>query len=282
MKRAVAILAGMIGCWSTPKPGTPPPPKQGLPTRPAVDVTPRARALVAAQLAEAVDKGGALLSTFEPSIVFLAPSGRSYANFASITEHILGLNPHDEFIGARIDHLVATGNEDAIAVQFTVIADKKRWEEPIGDEVAEIEISELFTAASHWKAVAYAGGALGVMHGGQPSPQLPDATAPGPLTALLVAPADAADALRADPGVGVVSPGERASGNVAARALLAKLPTMTVHDRPREVHGATWGFVQAHLDMMGPTGGTLRISGQLVAMLEHGRWSVVSVHYLPL
>lgn len=174
-------------------------------------------------------------------------------------------------IAAERVSVAAHGN--AIAIQFEVGVYKNRWD--TGAVHATMPVSELMVGD---RVVAFAAGSFGRLHDAQGDP-VPHATAPGPLAALLADPARAANALRDDPGIAVITTERRVIGP-AARATLATLPAMTI-DSVREIRGTNWGVAQAHL--AGEVDGkTYRVSGQLIALYEDDRWSVVSVHYIAL
>jgi hypothetical protein len=123
---------------------------------------------------------------------------------------------------------------------------------------------------------------LGATHG-----ELPNPTAEGPLSKLLTAPVDLANALASDPNVFVLGTelAERATGPDAARKLLGhwnKLKlTIEEQDKVHEVHTAAWGFAMANVNLVKGSGDPYRMTGLVIGVPTTGGagWSVVAIVY---
>lgn len=223
---------------------------------------------------EGYDGNAPLLATMDPAALVLRPAVLEIAQLGATRGHSLTrFNPRDTSESIHVERVSVATNGEAMAVQFEHAIETS---DGIDTTAFTTPVTELLVDD---RVQAFA---AGLVHepGASPGQSVPRTTEPGPLTALLVAPERAAAALRDDPGVGVITTRERAIGP-AAKALLASDPPMKIHDKPYEVHHRSWRFVQAHLDReIGDK--TYRLSGQLIAFLEDGKWSVVSVHYLAL
>ncbi len=116
------------------------------------------------------------------------------------------------------------------------------------------------------------------------SAELPVTTTPGPLSALLTDPAALAAALVDDPNVVVLGTEakERAVGKPAARKLLAswRKLKLTIAGKPREVHGARWGYAAANLDWARKADDVRHMRATVFATSIDGKtWRVVVAHY---
>lgn len=120
--------------------------------------------------------------------------------------------------------------------------------------------------------------------GGMSSAELPVTTTPGPLSALLADPAALEAALADDPNVVVLGTEskERAVGKPAARKLLAswRKLKLSIAGKPREVHGARWGYAAANVDWTRKSDDVLHLRATVFATSTDGKtWRVVVAHY---
>ena len=208
-----------------------------------------------------------LLATFAPTAIVMAPHAQSLDELgATLGPYLVDADgPNVELSAIKAEHVELAAIGNAISIDFELRIDKKRDGMSLHDMTA---ITELLVD-DH--VVAMIAGRYHVPRALE-TRDVPTATTPGALAALLADPSAAAKVARSD--IVVTTPEKRAVGS-AALVALASLPAMTIH-AAREVHDGSWGFVQAHLDRSDHT----RLVGQLIAFRDTptGPWKIVSLH----
>jgi hypothetical protein len=245
--------------------------------KPVVDASSRAREMLERQI-EALKKSEendpGLLATFDPDAVLLVPDARLVNDpTLGFRDAITQRAPHETVTQVSFSDLVAGGNDSA--VWFTAILAVKQ-----DSATYAIRVTELATADAGWKIAAAAFTVGSNPSAGRDAPrQFGNDTDAGPLTGLLLDPAQLADRLA--PDASVVSYTDRLQG-AAAKEVVAKLPAMTLDGRPREVRGTRWGYTIAQLSYE-ETGRKfpLRVSALMIAIpaATDGGWKVVALHY---
>ncbi|HEX4418082.1 MAG TPA: hypothetical protein VH165_09305 [Kofleriaceae bacterium] len=250
---------------------TPPPPPHATPLAVTAEQRARAHKLIDAQLAtlsmEGYTGNEPLLATFAPTAIVIAPHATTLEGLgATLGRYLVDADGSNVQVGAiTAEHVELAAIGVAISIDFELGIDKTRDGIAVHDTTP---ITELLVGDS---VVAMIAGRFQVPRAVE-ARDVPTATAPADLAALLASPAAAAKAARAD--LVVTTPEKRAVG-AAALAALATLPVMTIH-AAREIQDGNWGFVQAHLD--GPD--HTRLVGQLIAFRDtpNSAWAIVSLH----
>jgi hypothetical protein len=276
-------------------PGTASKPVQAKPAtgKPALTSTPtpeeRARALLEKQLRALPEDNAALIATFAKDAVAILPNFSLKVGDPDVDMggQIAFMNPHAQMKSAKLGKLVAGGSSSMVwlAADLEIIVASQEPGGAPSSTTHAVRAVELLDAASDWKVVAASFtkvrplGQLRESRGPIPSP-----TARGPLVKLLASPEELAASLASDPVVYGTDAAERAAGQAAAKALLAKwrkLPlAIDEADKVREVRTASWGFAMADVNIAKGSGAPYRMSAFLVAVPgPNGSWSVVAVNY---
>lgn len=280
--KALVFVVALAGCWGNRVATETRPPDAGStstrhPSNTALLA--RARQLVDAQRHAALAKDGAedaFHATLSADCLVLGNNN----NVESIREFVdtyLALNPHEVVVSNAIENFAAGGSDEAIWVAFTSVTEIESYEIETRRERRKVEITEVFTKAAGWKAVAFAA-SFGFRGGrpGRPLEPMTRTTTAGRLSQLLTSPPQIASALTSD-GVAITLDA-RVSGE-HARTILKTMPELVLAGDPRGLTRDTWGFVQAHLDLMTPRG-VVHLRAQLIAVRDRDRWSVAAVHYV--
>jgi hypothetical protein len=252
----------------------------------------RARRLLDAQLSALSSADGtddALVATFARDAVALVPDARAVADpTIGLRAAIARVSPHATLKSAKVGTFAAGGNDEALwwSAELELTQLDAEPEQKASVATKRVRITELATAEAGWKVIAAAATEATTPMPSKAAPEpIAGATDPGPLAALLAAPAALDQAIRADAAVAVFGTDakETAIGPAAAHALLAawKALALSIEGKPREVHSKTWGYVQANVNWhkQGKPF-PLRMSALLIAVPGAAdRWDVVAVQY---
>lgn len=243
--------------------------------------------MIEKQLALFPTQGEALAKTFTGDAIVITKAAIQASDTSyDLATSIPRLEGQKELASAKPAKLVAGGVPGAVwfyadlEIKFTDPA----VPQPITKRVRSVE---LLDGAQEWKTAAATFCDITSMSSSADNPTLPGATPPGPLAKFLTSPSDVAAALANDPSVVVLGtdPKEEAVGPDAAKALLqswSKLQLSLNGNAVREVHGKTWGYALANVDLARKDGNPYRLGGLVIATLSGDQWKVVALHYCPL
>jgi hypothetical protein len=249
--------------------------------------TSRATKVLDAQIAGIKGATSRPLDTFAPDATLLVPDPRSRSRPA-LEDAIRRTSPHEQLRGAKLQKVVAGGDDHAVWVSAELSL--SIWSAEPGTPAhlttRELRVTELLTADAGWKVVA---AAFSEAHDPtmekSPGAPIAGATEAGPLTALLAAPDKLAAALDKSAAVYGTARDERGYGAAAPKLVAgwSKL-ALTIGGTPREARGEHVGFAIAYVDWARkgdkyPSRMAALVIGKPAAS---GGWSVVAVHYAPL